>query len=266
MNDNGQSPSVAAPHSPVYETPWHVEEQSECMFYHKINLPGLGEVGGDWDIRACADAYLGNHDFTGKRVLDVGAASGFLTFEMEKKGADVVSFDMDDGERWDVVPHYKIQPRLPQIISALRQSNRRLKNGYWLAHRLLGSKARASYGNIYSMDARLGEFDVVYYGMIIGHLRDVFQALYQGAMRCRETMIVTSVLEKDETPRATFAPHIDYPDRIYAWWAMTTGTVKSMLNVLGFKTIDIVESNPLVDVRGHTKGPWVCQTVVARKI
>jgi predicted nicotinamide N-methyase len=37
------------------------------------------------------DPYLGNFDFVGKRVLDVGAASGFLTFEMEKRGAEVVA-------------------------------------------------------------------------------------------------------------------------------------------------------------------------------
>jgi len=264
MSDNGQPPSALG--ASVYETPWLVEALSECNFYHKIDLPGLGEVGGDWDIRGCAGAYLGNHDFSGKRVLDVGTASGFLTFEMEKRGAQVVSFDMDDGEKWDVVPHYKIQSDLPRIRNGLKHASRRLKNGYWLAHRLLGSKARVSYGNVYAMDDRLGQFDVVYYGMIIGHLRDVFQALYQGALRCRETMIVTSVLEKDEKPRATFTPHIDHPDRIYAWWAMTTGAVSSMLNVLGFKTVDIVESNPLVDVRGHNKGPWKCQTVVANRI
>ena len=66
----------------------------ECYFYHHMDLPGLDEVGKGWDLRETINEYLGGYDFRGKRVLDVGTASGFLTFEMEKRGAEVVSFDM----------------------------------------------------------------------------------------------------------------------------------------------------------------------------
>ena len=66
----------------------------ECSFYHHMDLPGPKEVGRGWDLRKTVDDYLGNFDFRGKRALDVGTASGFLTFEIEKRGAEVVSFDM----------------------------------------------------------------------------------------------------------------------------------------------------------------------------
>ncbi len=42
--------------------------------------------------------------------------------------------------------------------------------------------------------------------MVIGHLRDPYQALYQGAKRCREAIIVTSIFEVNDTPRAGFIP------------------------------------------------------------
>ncbi len=76
----------------------------ECFFYHHMDLPGVGEVGKGWDLRETIDDYLGHFDFRGKRVLDVGTASGFLTFEMEKRGAEVVSFDMASRTQRQLVP------------------------------------------------------------------------------------------------------------------------------------------------------------------
>ena len=87
-----------------YAKPRHVERLQECEFYHCASFPGVGKVGNSWDLTDSIDDYLGQFDFRGKRVLDVGTASGYLTFSMEKRGADVVSFDMADGAQWDVVP------------------------------------------------------------------------------------------------------------------------------------------------------------------
>ena len=102
-----------------YSQPLVVESPEDCYFYHRFDLPGLGTVGGDWDLRSCIDAYLGNYRFSGKRVLDVGTASGFLTFEMEKRGATVVSFDMEDGGQWNVVPHFRAQDALQKTLVRL---------------------------------------------------------------------------------------------------------------------------------------------------
>ena len=106
------------------------------------------------------DHYLGQFDFSGKRVLDVGAASGFLTFEMEKRGAEVVSFDMQSGIQWDMVPHYQLRGNLEELYNSFYQKDQRLKNGYWFAHERLGSKARVSYGDIYNLPDELGTLEV----------------------------------------------------------------------------------------------------------
>jgi hypothetical protein len=231
-------------------------------------LPEVGEVGGDWDLRHCTDAYLGNYTFQGRRVLDVGAASGFLSFEMERRGAEVVSFDLDDGANWNIVPHFRLRPELPEIREAQGAQLVRIKKAYWLAHRLLGSQARASYGDIYAMDDELGEFDVVYYGMIVGHLRDVYEALYQGATRCREAIIVTSIFEVNDAPRATFIPSGERWDNlgIKSWWSQTTGLMKSMLGTLGFQVVDVVESKPIVSSEGFEKRRPKCHAIVAKRV
>ena len=66
--------------------------------------PALVRWARDGILRKTIDDYLGNFDFRGKRVLDVGTATGFLSFEMEKRGAEVVSFDMASRAQWQLVP------------------------------------------------------------------------------------------------------------------------------------------------------------------
>ncbi len=258
----------------TYAAPLEVTSPSECYFYHTTDLPGFGTIKGDWDLRDCVDAYLGNYDFSGKRTLDVGAASGFLTFAMEERGADVVSFDLDDGANWNTVPHYKLRDELPHMRRGQSAALVRLKSAYWLTHRLYRSRAKAYYGNIYALPRSLGEFDVVYYGMIVGHLRDVFEALHQGARLCRRTMIITSIFEKNDTPRAVFVPKADRSDifAITSWWAMTTGLMEDMLGVLGFRIVALVESEPIVDVDSPGTSPFKggsrvpCQAIVAERV
>src|SRR6266478_4418576 len=125
-----------------FAAPVKVTDPAECDFYHRMDVPGLGQVGGAWDLRDCIKAYLGNYDFNGKRVLDVGTASGFLTFSMENEGAEVVSFDMVSGAQWDVVPQkeYRVDPQ--SYMALLVEADRRLKNAYWFTHERVGSKAK----------------------------------------------------------------------------------------------------------------------------
>jgi regulator of replication initiation timing len=106
---SAQSPSIYASalangRDGLYVQPRHVESTKDCYFYHTMELPGLGVMAGPWDLRDSVDEYLGHVSFNGKRVLDVGTASGFLTFEAEKRGAEVVSFDLLDASSQHLLP------------------------------------------------------------------------------------------------------------------------------------------------------------------
>jgi hypothetical protein len=90
----------------IFAKPLKVEDVADCYFYHTMELPGRGVIEGrDWDLRGRVDEYLGNVDFAGKRVLEIGPASGFLTFEMEKRGAEIVSVEVTAKHGWDFVPY-----------------------------------------------------------------------------------------------------------------------------------------------------------------
>jgi len=69
---------------------------SENQFYTVQEIPGFDSVtDGEWDLRENVDAYLGDVDFKGRSVLELGPSSGFLTFHMERKGG---------GNRYRLIP------------------------------------------------------------------------------------------------------------------------------------------------------------------
>ena len=51
-------------------------DPADCDFYHRFDIPGLGESDGPWDLRAGADDYLGHAQLAGKRVLEIGPQVG----------------------------------------------------------------------------------------------------------------------------------------------------------------------------------------------
>jgi 2-polyprenyl-3-methyl-5-hydroxy-6-metoxy-1,4-benzoquinol methylase len=90
---------------PALVQPRLVETLDECFFYHTMDLPKFGLVHGHWDLRGRFEEYVGGVEVSGKSVLDIGTATGFLSFEAEKRGATrVLSFDMSDVKHQTFLP------------------------------------------------------------------------------------------------------------------------------------------------------------------
>lgn len=138
-SSNSGQPGGSAMPSP-YAEPRTVRSLDECYFYHTMDVPGHGTINGEWDLRGSVDDYLGHFDFAGKRVLDVGAASGILSFHIEKQGAEVVSFDLSENFDWDIVPFSENNNDATR--NERRSHLRKINNGYWLCHTAFQSKAR----------------------------------------------------------------------------------------------------------------------------
>lgn len=212
--------------SRVYAPPREVAGPDDCSFYHTMDLPGWGLVEGPWDLRSGVDAYLGNIDVRGKRVLELGAADGYLSFHMERRGAEVVSYDLSEHDRWDIVPYARLNPTStgpgsevgapdgdgsgfvpapPSWVADAdeehRWAMRRLNNAYWLAHRAFGSRARLVHGTVYSVPAEIGPVDVSVFGALLLHTRDPFAALVPSLRLTRHTVVVTDALGLVHLPR-----------------------------------------------------------------
>jgi hypothetical protein len=168
-----------------------VKGASECYFYHVMDIPGHGLVGEEWDLRGKEAEYLGGVDFAGKRVLELGTASGHLCRYMESQGADVVGFDLSDDCSWDIVPFARWDSEA--VKAEFKAFIPKLKKGWWFCRKAFGSKARVVYGDIYNIPSQLGPVDVTTFGSILLHLQNPFAAMHSALRLTRETAIVTEV-------------------------------------------------------------------------
>lgn len=225
--------------------PRHVESPAGCFFYHTMDLPGLGEVRGHWDLRGRFNEYVGGVDLTGKSVIDVGAATGFLSFEAETSGAArVLSFDIADARQQTFLPFKdKLYSRDPERWAAEYGAEiERWKNAYWLCHRLLGSKAEVYYGNIYDLPRELGQFDVAIVGSVLEHLSDQITALASIARLTKETIVVVSPLLDSDDRIARFGALADHPENDFTWWIYSEGVYHEVFKMLGFSIARITKA------------------------
>src|SRR5580692_1831218 len=106
-------------------------------------------------------------------------APGFLSFEFEKLGAQVVSFDAGSADDMDRLPFPKSLYSTNRTAWAkeVDRSIEQIKNSYWFCHEKYRSQTKAYYGDIYDIPSELGMFDVVMVGQILVHLKDPLSAI-----------------------------------------------------------------------------------------
>jgi SAM-dependent methyltransferase len=226
----------------IMAEPRMVDSLDDCFFYHTMELPDLGVVQGQWDLRGRFDDYLGGVSVAGKSVIDIGTATGFLSFESEQRGASrVLSFDMADARQQRFIP-FNDKPYYRDyetFVANHAAEVEKWKNAYWLCHRLLQSGAGVFYGDIFNLPTALGEFDVAIVGAVLEHLNDQITALASIARLTKEKMvIVTPVLETEER-LARLEPTADNPGYDFTWWRYSIGAYREILKIIGFSIASV---------------------------
>ena len=231
-----------------FETPRTNLQRDDCDFYHTMEIPGCGIVNGMWDLRGKEAAYLGGVRFHGKRVLEIGAASGHLSFWMEGRGAEVIAFDLSEEMDWDAVPYGgEVDPKYRE---KRREHIRRLHNGFWFAHAAHRSKVEVVYGHASRLPAAIGPVDIATFCCVLLHLKDPFMALQSSLRLTRETVVVTEPLSRLSLlprwpsiwpslkwffkPRIVFHPDPDLRLPLDSWWQFSPACIMAFLGVLGF--------------------------------
>jgi hypothetical protein len=240
----------------LYAEPIPVRSPAECQFYHAMDLPQSGVQEGRWDLRGRFDEYTGGVNFAGKTVLDIGTASGFLTFEAEKRGGSVVSVDGLDASIWErmPIPESLYVTDHTQWLNTSDEQLIRWKKSYWLAHREFNSKAKVHYGNAYALPAELGQFDVVMVGQILVHLPDLVRALTSAADRCADTLVIAEGMVQDEQPVSHFLTRRSAPENNFSFWHHSTGLYQQLMECLDFG----LQSNTTAKYRCNVVG-WADQ-------
>jgi len=245
-----------------------VSELSDCLFYHTVELPGLGLQRGFWDLRPNIDAYLSAVDFRGQRVLEVGTWDGYLAVELERRGASVIAFDLGGDIEPDFIPVQ--HPAIEHARAHLAAGRQRRANAYALVHRLFRSSAELVYGHACNLPAAIGSVDYCFIGNVLQHLRDPLGALTSAATLARRGIIVTEANWMTGLDPGATLMYLMTPEKIaqgdptwmYCWWQVTPGLVAAWLKVLGFEVTEQTEHRQRFEPTGLEIPHF---TIVARR-
>ena len=200
-----------------------------------MEIPGWGAVQGHWEIHPNESEYLGQVDFKGKSVLEIGPASGLLTFFMESRMANVVSLEAADDYAWEF--YWDLQETVPEDLQAKLddhlQMMKRVKNSYWLCHRAFSSKARVHYGSAYSVPAKLGKFDIAVLACMLLHNKNPLRIIENCARASSEMMIIVEPYSQFPHASMEFLP-TDYRHCWHTWWRFSPKFMTDVLASLGF--------------------------------
>jgi tRNA (mo5U34)-methyltransferase len=181
-------------------------------------------------------------DLTGCRVLDIGCNAGFYSFELARRGADVLGIDHD--------PHY-----LQQASWAREQ--------YGLTNRV-----ELRQLGVYDLGRLDEQFDIVLFLGVLYHLRYPLLGLDLVAQKVRGRLVLQTLtlpgddqvtppddLSLDERPRLTEPgwPTMAFIEHQMAgdptnWWLANAAAVEAMVRSCGLRVLE----RP-----GHEM--WVCE-------
>jgi len=256
-DDASRARGQALLQGPYAPRPRDTPALSDCDFYQTIELPGIGLQTGQWDLRPGIDAYLGPTDFAGLRVLEIGTANGFVCFELERRGADVVAVELPEAMTYDARPGAldTLDTLEPEMLGV---GMRRIRNAYWLGHELLSSSAKVVHAHATDLPDAIGHFDVVVLANVLQHIREPVTALIEAARRA-DSVVVT---ETDWTRGAydelrgmvLFDSH-----NPFSWFQVTPALLTALLDELGFPDQDVTRHEQLlvedVDYSAGAAGP-----------
>jgi len=234
------------------------------FWYHTIDLGDGLVTPGSFDYRALIDHFGLPRAMQGLTALDVGSATGFFAFEMERRGASVVSVELPSLERWDCFPGEstagiirKIRERLPyhsilpheEIAETFRamsddELHRILLDGpFRFCHQRLNSRVERVYTTIYELGSALSgrHFDLVMLGDILVHSINPLEALASAARVCSGDLVIADNIlgEESEAPALRYIGGDVAGSDLAEWWRPNLAWFQQVLRRLGFRDIRI---------------------------
>jgi tRNA (mo5U34)-methyltransferase len=213
---------------------------TEKYWFHRIDLNQQITTPGWSDAKIDKLPYFGlPSDMSGMRVLDIGHAEGFFSFEAERRGAaEIVGID-----------NY---PPMNHKFNLCKYAQ--------------NSKANSYMASVYDLDPKkFGTFDIVFFFGVLYHLRNPILALEKIASICTGTILVQTAIcsNTSEIPMAEFHPFgltIKAGDTTKTdptcFWFPNTACVNAMLEHTGFKDIEQLSKDiPSVGAVFRAKSP-----------
>ncbi len=191
-----------------------VERLSKLGWYHSIELPDGSVIPGHQSLEQQRNRLRQFHipeDLTGKRVLDIGAWDGWFSFEMERRGAQVMALDS--------------------------AKNTRLLE----ARSLLGSRIEYHIGDICRVTSKdIGTFDIVLFLGVLYHLKHPLLALENVCGMCRDMACIESFVTEsslDAIPSMEFYETTELRGQLDNWCGPNIPCLLAMARTAGFARV-----------------------------
>ena len=206
-----------------------LQVEAEPYWFHRLELfPNLITPGWSNPLQDKLPHFGLPRDLTGMRVLDIGCAEGFFSFEAERRGAkEVVAID--------------------SFPDSVRRFN--------ICRGALGSRATAFLSNVYELNPRaFGTFDVVFFFGVLYHLRNPILALEKILSVCTGRMLLqTASMEIEshrDVPLARFYPFgmpSGPPEKpIFdptVFWMPNAACTRALVEHSGFRDIEVLSTD-----------------------
>ncbi|MFN0172349.1 MAG: class I SAM-dependent methyltransferase [Bryobacteraceae bacterium] len=195
-----------------------LEDLLASGWYHSFHLPDGTAIDGAIPVETLR-RRVGQmpipDDLRGKRVLDVGAWDGWFSFEMERRGAEVVAVDCVELDHFAYI------------------------------RRRLGSRVRYVIRDITELDPReLGTFDIVLCLGVLYHLKHPLLGLERVCRMTRDLAVVeTFTIPADDQPRPEL-PYLEFYERdelrgqIDNWFGPSADCVPALARSAGFARVE----------------------------
>jgi tRNA (mo5U34)-methyltransferase len=190
-------------------------------WFHTFDIvPGV-RTEGIYDPSRTLPRLALDQRLDGKRVLDVGAWDGYYSFEMERRGAEVLATDHYSwsGGGWGT------------------------KDGFDLVHEARGSRVQSLRIDPTELTAEKvgGPFDIVLFLGVLYHLPNPLQVLERvrsvtGDLLVLETEVGMLLTRR---PAAEFFPGTELNDDPTNWWAPNVAAMIGMLRAVGFASVEV---------------------------
>jgi len=218
-------------------------------WFHNLHLPDGSQTAPEHplgDFPAFKWQQIAPHltrDMSGWRVLDIGCNAGYYSFELARRGAQVLAIDVD--------PRYLAQAR-------------------WAAKQFGFGEDRVRFVQmqIYDLAREAGTYDLVWFMGVLYHLRHPLLALDIVRRKCAHLMVLQTLTMPDGEPGKAVAD-IDLDERARLldaswpkmafiehrlrsdptnWWVPNHACVEAMLRASGFDLLARVEEES-----------WLCE-------
>jgi len=197
-------------------------KRAELGWWHSFELPDGTFIQGVCPVEGLRNRIAQfpiPEDLSGKRVLDIGAWDGWYSFEMERRGAEVLAID-----NWD-------NPLFHQ------------------AHAMLNSRVEYRQIDMYELTPeRVGRFDIVLFMGVLYHLKHPLLALEKVCALTTGMAAVDSFVLKEEhrpgdnvdrRPVMEFYETNEFGGQTDNWVAPSLACLQAFCRTAGFARVEL---------------------------